>query len=559
MLIRAAKLDAAYSRDYTYADSSDSEKTRTVHDETGLFEDEVFSALKRNKGKWIDCTDHRDFALEVLAVDDSNREFLSALDLVFAEAERDDSVFEQSGDLYTLSSEKLKELFGVPSDAEDGSEGENALSVQFDGNVTANLSAATSPRLTAVSNIGTTSSVGGNVSEVTGSSNREFLFENIDNTVIHVDVGLQPLLLTDLIEDKRRKKGNDQRKGGKAGSVRRRGSGCVLSAHHRLARRGRHLCLFGLDPARRHDGLRQGAQHCHDDRILGRCHEYRQDGSLSFGFAGHFGDSPIICAVLMLIKGLVDAFRSLSAVFSRKSSYGDCVKQTHLLSRGCGKTCATLIGLHVFSVVLADGAPTELYYIVPAAGRRLFDAGGGAVRHAEAAGPRRFGRKSAGSVDLCRPAAGIFARLRYCMLVYLVQPVGYRVVMDLHVLFGGVFNGVYGFFNIVTAMLGPDVLCLVACFMFLSVCKYLLTGFFDTDLVVTGEGSMRQWSMRIFAVMLIGAVLLCFTTLFDAEFRFHFDVAMFSLWWELLLPCYIPVLLASCMGAIASAQGGTAL
>lgn len=207
VLIRAAKLDAAYSRDYTYADSSDSEKNETVHDETGLFEDEVFSALKRNKGKWIDCTDHRDFALEVLAVDDSNREFLSALDLVFAEAERDDSVFEQSGDLYTLSSEKLKELFGVPSDAEDGSEGENALSVQFDGNVTANLSAATSPRLTAVSNIGTTSSVGGNVSEVTGSSNREFLFENIDNTVIHVDVGLQPLLLTDLIEDKKEEEG----------------------------------------------------------------------------------------------------------------------------------------------------------------------------------------------------------------------------------------------------------------------------------------------------------------------------------------------------------------
>ena len=64
-----------------------------------------------------------------------------------------------------------------------------------------------SPRLTAVSNIGTTSSVGGNVSEVTGSSNREFLFENIDNTVIHVDVGLQPLLLTDLIEDKKEEEG----------------------------------------------------------------------------------------------------------------------------------------------------------------------------------------------------------------------------------------------------------------------------------------------------------------------------------------------------------------
>lgn len=266
-----------------------------------------------------------------------------------------------------------------------------------------------------------------------------------------------------------------------------------------------------------------------------------------------------ICAVLMLIKGLVDAFRSLSAVFSRKSSYGDCVKQTHLLSRGCGKTCATLIGLHVFSVVLADGAPTELYYIV-----LLLGAAFSMLAAVLSAMPKLLGHVASDESPLGLLICAVLRQafllaFGYCMLVYLVQPVGYRVVMDLHVLFGGVFNGVYGFFNIVTAMLGPDVLCLVACFMFLSVCKYLLTGFFDTDLVVTGEGSMRQWSMRIFVVMLIGAVLLCFTTLFDAEFRFHFDVAMFSLWWELLLPCYIPVLLASCMNAIASSQGGTAL
>ncbi len=197
-LVRAERLDMRSSYDRVYTDRQDPAQNTEEHTENDLLGDDVFTAVKEHPNTWIDCSAHTEMMSVLFSVNEMNMETLSSFDILFAEAESDDTVFEQKGDRYILSDERLREMLGVPAEEEMPDE-DDPLSFLFNGNVIADLTAADAPCLSVNASIQASASAGEARSKSSAISNDVFLFENIDNTVIRLSDKLEPIPLNDIL------------------------------------------------------------------------------------------------------------------------------------------------------------------------------------------------------------------------------------------------------------------------------------------------------------------------------------------------------------------------
>ncbi len=257
--------------------------------------------------------------------------------------------------------------------------------------------------------------------------------------------------------------------------------------------------------------------------------------------------------LILLIKNAIRILASLPGALSRKYGLAERTTITGKINACCASSFAMPVCLNMLAQLLANGTPQRLYY-----GILILAAAYALVTAVLTSLPKQTNEDdkhnhSVGFTVYAVLRQIFFLAVAYFMLTFLVTPAGYRLSLDLRVLFGGFFDGVYGFVELFADSLSQDIVTIVSVFLFMSFLKDLFCGFYASPYTGTIGESVRRGSLRILIVMAIGAALLCLQTMFTPNFEFVFEKSLVAYWWEFLHPRYVPVLLACFLGLVSSA------
>ncbi len=264
----------------------------------------------------------------------------------------------------------------------------------------------------------------------------------------------------------------------------------------------------------------------------------------------------IIYAVMLIIllKNAVAPLPKFFATFSGKKNITERASAASVLCNGATSSLVKIFCLGILARVLANGEPTGLYNIgmIVAAAYSMYVTVLTALPQNVSEGGKQQNKRTAGNLVYAILRQIFFLAFAYFMSAFLVIPAGYNLSFDIQVLFGGYFNGVLGFCKVLATLVGQDILFIVAIILFMRALKELLSGYNHSDYMDRVGEALRRTSLRIFIIVAIGAALLCLFSSIGTNFEFHFENSMLTAWWDLLRPRYIPILLASLMGLVAS-------
>lgn len=142
--------------------------------------DELYKALRENRGEWLDCTEVPEVAEQLLSINSSNMDAMDQIGSLISQAKEDDTLFTQIGSLYTMA---------VPPEA--------GVEVEF----TIDFSNSVAPYLTFDINASDSESGG------TGSLREKIEFRYVDNTVISLEDTMDPIDFAALMSEE----GGDER------------------------------------------------------------------------------------------------------------------------------------------------------------------------------------------------------------------------------------------------------------------------------------------------------------------------------------------------------------
>lgn len=186
VLLKVDRLEYYSYSSYTYTNEIDSSQNE---EEETWEEDDTLDRLAEHLGEWIDCTSSPEIARDFLTVNESNVETLGSIgDFLDRALLNESQFFTHEDGHYTASEEGLLRLFGLSAADQDSLK-------NFDGTFDIDLSSAERPSIL----LDMSNSVSNDTGKLKAGLREEFLFANINNTVVELAPNVRTIDIGEIV------------------------------------------------------------------------------------------------------------------------------------------------------------------------------------------------------------------------------------------------------------------------------------------------------------------------------------------------------------------------